>query len=290
MNILTFDIEEWYLERHVNGNRAEKYKEYDNYLGKILDLLDERGTKATFFCLGGMAKEFPETICKIAAKGHEIGCHSDKHVWLNKMTQDEVLEDTRTALDQLEQLLGYKIVSYRAPAFSIGQKNKWAFDILSECGITQDASVFPAKRDFGGFSDFGNKRPCIVDTGNNQIREFPIQTTRLFGREVAYSGGGYFRLFPLWFIERELRHTDYAMLYFHIGDLLPEENRMTTRQEYEEYFREPGTLFNRTKRYVKANLGKKHAYAKLESLIRNHEFVSLREAEETISEWKTIHI
>ena len=290
MNILTFDIEEWYLERHVNGNRAEKYKEYDCYLENILDLLDERGTKATFFCLGGMAKEFPEIIRKISAKGHDIGCHSNKHVWLNKMTQEEVMEDTRSALGHLEQLLGHKIVSYRAPAFSIGQKNKWAFDILAECGITSDASIFPAQRDFGGFSDFGNKHPCIVDTGNNQIREFPIQTTRLFGHEVAYSGGGYFRLFPLWFIERELRHTDYAMLYFHIGDFLPEVNRMTTRQEYEEYFQESGTLLNRTKRYIKSNIGKKGAYNKLVTLICNYNFVSLKEAETMVENWGTTRI
>ncbi|MBQ9558567.1 MAG: polysaccharide deacetylase family protein [Bacteroidaceae bacterium] len=290
MNILTFDIEEWYLERHVNGNRSKKFKEYDYYLGRILDLLDERGLKATFFCLGGMAKDFPEVVLKIAGNGHHIGCHSNRHVWLNKMTPEEVMEDTRIALDQLEQRLGQKVVSYRAPAFSIGQKNKWAFDILAECGITSDASIFPAKRDFGGFPNFGCHRPCIIDTGNCLIKEFPIQTIHLLGREIAYSGGGYFRFFPLWFTQRELNRSDYAMLYFHIGDLIPEESRMRTKEEYEEYFREPGTLFNRTKRYVKANLGKKHAYAKLGSLIRNHEFVSLSEAEETISEWNTIHI
>ena len=64
------------------------------YLNMILDALDSRGFKATFFCLGGMATDFPQVVRTIESRGHEIGCHSFKHVWLNKMTENEALEDT----------------------------------------------------------------------------------------------------------------------------------------------------------------------------------------------------
>ena len=83
MNILTFDIEEWYLEKHNHNNRSEKYKEFDQYLDNILSILDERKIKGTFFCVGGMAREFPEVVRRIADAGHEIGCHSNTHTWLN---------------------------------------------------------------------------------------------------------------------------------------------------------------------------------------------------------------
>ena len=49
-----------------------------------------------------MATEFPEVVKKIDAAGHEVGCHSFKHVWLNTMTEEELEEDTRKAIDALE--------------------------------------------------------------------------------------------------------------------------------------------------------------------------------------------
>ena len=72
------------------------------------------------------------------------------------MTRDEVLEDTCLAVNALEQCIGKKVKSYRAPAFSVGKDNQWVFEILAQCGIENDSSVFPASRDFGGFPDFGN--------------------------------------------------------------------------------------------------------------------------------------
>ena len=61
MNILTFDIEEWYLN-HQKGGPKEKYAEYDRYLDAILNKLNERQLKATFFCVGEMGRLFPEII------------------------------------------------------------------------------------------------------------------------------------------------------------------------------------------------------------------------------------
>ena len=179
MNILTFDIEEWYIEKAFHGARKELYEIFDRYLAQILDVLEERGINATFFCLGKMASEFPEIVKVIAEKGHEIACHSDKHVWLNKMSYKEVEEDTHIAIDSLEQLLGKKIKGYRAPAFSIGENNKWAFEIFYKYGIEYDASIFPAARDFGGFPSFGHNRPVMLSYQGIEIKEFPICMTRI---------------------------------------------------------------------------------------------------------------
>ena len=143
MNILTFDIEEWYLRKLRYGDTYDKYEVLDSYLHQILDALEERRMKGTFFCVGGMATDFPEVVRLIDQRGHEIGCHSNRHTWLNKMTEPEVREDTKQAIDALEQCIGKKVRSYRAPAFSIGESNPWAFEILAECGIKRDASVFP---------------------------------------------------------------------------------------------------------------------------------------------------
>lgn len=282
MNILTYDIEEWYAEETLYGDRKEKYPEYDQYLGCILDILDKNQTKATFFCVGGLTSKYDYVIKRIAERGHEIGCHSNHHHFLNKMTYEEVLADTKEAVDAIEQVIGKKVLSYRAPAFSVGESNKWAFDILAECGIERDASVFPAERDFGGFANFGAEEPCVISHNGHTIKEFPICMASLFDKEVAYSGGGYFRFFPLAYIKSEIRKADYTMCYFHIGDLLPESKSVMSRKEYEDYFKEDGSLINRYKRYIKANLGKKGAFDKMTRLIEQTRFINLADADAQI--------
>lgn len=288
MNLLTFDIEEWYIEQQRNG-RVEKYAEYDRYLDAILDKVDKRKLKATFFCVGEMGKSFPDVIRKIQQRGHEIGCHSNIHTWLNKMTKEECSKDTHRAVDSLEQCIGEKVKSYRAPAFSIGESNKWAFEILAENGIERDASIFPAARDFGGFPHFGQKMPCIVEYNGIRLKEFPVCTTQVIGKEMAYSGGGFFRFFPLGFVEKEMRKNPYAMCYFHIGDLVPESSKVKTKEEYEAYYKEPGTLKARYKRYLKTNLGKKNAFQKMMRLIDAVEFVGLQQADK-MADWDTAPI
>lgn len=289
MYLLTFDIEEWFLDYSKGRGTKEKNDRYDNYLHQILDALDRNHIKATFFCVGEMGRLFPKVIRKIQAQGHEIGCHSNIHTWLNKMTEAECCEDTHCAVDSLEQCIGEKVKSYRAPAFSIGESNKWAFEVLAENGIERDASIFPAARSFGGFAHFGQKTPCMLDYNGIQIKEFPICTAKVLGKEMAYSGGGYFRFFPLSFVEKEMKKSPYAMCYFHIGDLVPESHGLQSKAEYEAYFKEKGTLKARYIRYIKGNLGKKNALSKMMRLIDDMEFINLIQADEQI-DWNKSQI
>lgn len=289
MNLLTFDIEEWFLDYSKGLGTKEKNDGYNNYLQQILDALDRNHIKATFFCVGEMGRLFPDVVKKIHTQGHEIGCHSNIHTWLNKMTEVECREDTHFAVDSLEQCVGEKVKSYRAPAFSIGESNKWAFEILAENGIERDASIFPAVRSFGGFAHFGQKTPCIVDYNGIQIKEFPICTAKVLGKEMAYSGGGYFRFFPLGFVEKEMKKSPYAMCYFHIGDLVPESHGLQSKAEYEAYFKEKGTLKARYMRYIKGNLGKKKALPKMMRLIDDMDFVNLVQVDEQI-DWSASQI
>ena len=292
MNILTFDIEEWAIAKVAGYGTPLKYAEYDAFLNRILDVLDSRGMKATCFCTGLMAKEFPHVVKLIQSRGHEIGCHSNRHTWMNKMTEAEARDDTHTAVDALEQCIGRKVLSYRAPAFSIGEKNKWMFEILANEGINSDSSIFPAARDFGGFPAFPAQMPCTIKYAGISLKEYPINMTSILGKRVAYSGGGYFRFFPLDFVKGCLEKSDYTMCYFHINDLLPELRRVKSRKEYEAYYKESGTLKNRYVRYIKTNLGKKGAWAKLESLIKSEDFINIEQSNASI-DWtntKTIDL
>lgn len=279
MNILSFDIEEWSLEKAYFGGHKAKFAEFDRLLDHTLEQLNTHNIQATFFCLGKMAVDFPYVIKKIEAEGHEIGSHSFAHKWVNKMTPAEFREDTRKAVNSIEELIGKKVKSFRAPAFSIGESNKWAFEILYEFGIENDASIFPGIRDFGGFPNFTEQKPCIIEYNGIQLNEFPIPlySVPILNKQLAYSGGGYFRMLPLSFVEKRMESSDYNMCYFHISDLLNTKTPFRSRQKYEEYYKEPGTLPRRIIRYLKSNIGRGQALKHLECLLQNFNFTSINE-------------
>ena len=282
MKILTFDTEEWYIEKYLNGGRKEKYRRYDELLDWILNTLDKNNIQATFFCVGQLAVEFPEVVKRISDNGQEVGCHSNRHLWINKMSKPEFAEDTRIAVQEIENLIGKKVSSFRAPAFSIGKDNDWAFEVLVENGIEYDCSVFPASRDFGGFPQFTSSVPSLVRKGDYTLKELPICPARLMGKVVPFSGGGYFRLVPLWLQRQLLNRMDYVMFYFHINDLIEQNSKFMTKQEFEKYFKEPGTLKNRVTRYMKTNIGKGGALNKLDVLLENYLFCNVEQAAELI--------
>lgn len=288
MNILTFDIEEWYLEKILHGGRTFKYQSYDETFCRLMDELDRLGIKATFFCVGQLAKEFPEVVKTIAMRGHEVGCHSNEHTWLNKMSEDTLRKDTTEAIKILEDVSEQKVVSYRAPAFSVTQENKWAVNVLEECGIENDASIFPTNRDFGGYKGFPQDTPCIISHDGATLKEYPISLTSVLGKQTAYSGGGYFRLLPYWIVDKTMKRRDYNICYFHLNDLIKQKIAFKSKADYEGYFKEPGTLKNRIMRYAKSNVGTGDAFGKLQKLLTDYIFVSIRETDKVI-DWERVN-
>ena len=287
MNILTFDIEEWFYEKVYCGGRPFKYQQYNDVFKKLLDELDKLGINGTFFCVGQLAVDFPEVVREIANRGHEVGCHSNVHTWLNKMDEAELYKDTTEAIKALQDVSGQKVVSYRAPAFSITDKNKWAVNVLADCGIENDASIFPTSRDYGGYKGFPQDTPCVIRYAGSSLKEYPICIGSVMGKRMAYSGGGYFRILPFWLTDSLFSHRDYNICYFHLNDLNTGKKKMMTKMEYENYFKEPGTLKNRLMRYVKINVNSADAFRKMTKLLTKHSFVGINEASKQI-DWNQI--
>ena len=220
MNILTFDIEEWFHCDFISSDK--NWSNYEVRIHKntdfILGVLSNYNRKATFFILGWIAEKYPEIVKKIHAEGHEIGCHSMKHKLVHRMTPNQFREDTNRALNEIEKIVGEKVIMYRAPAFSITKDTTWAFEILNELGITHDASIFPAKHDYGGFPSFGDAKPSIIEINGIFIKEFPMNVHKIINKPIVFSGGGFFRLLPYNIIRRLTADSDYVMTYFHPRD------------------------------------------------------------------------
>nr|HQU84290.1 polysaccharide deacetylase family protein [Pyrinomonadaceae bacterium] len=84
---------------------------------KILDILKEKGVKATFFVIGENGQENPELIKRIVAEGHEIGNHSFTHPNLGEVPQAVTEVELNATQRLIESLTGRSTRLFRAPYF-----------------------------------------------------------------------------------------------------------------------------------------------------------------------------
>ncbi len=156
MNILTFDIEDWYNCDFISEDFSWDKFEYriEKSIMPVLDEMDRMDLKSTCFCLGWLAEKHPEIIREISSRGHQIGCHSYQHELSFRFNHEQFLEDTTKAKNLLEDVIGKSVEVFRAPAFSITKNNPWAIDCLVEMGFKYDCSFFPADHDYCGMPDY----------------------------------------------------------------------------------------------------------------------------------------
>jgi polysaccharide deacetylase family protein (PEP-CTERM system associated) len=275
MNILTFDIEDWYNCDFITPDfNWDKY-EVRIYKGveRILQELSSRDLHATFFCLGWIAEKHPDVIRWIHAQGHHVGCHSYQHELSFRFDRNGFRQDTEKSKNIIENLIGSSINAFRAPGFSITDRNVWALEVLAELGFEYDCSLFPATHDYGGFTRFGNAEPVVFNLANgSQLKEFPINIQHVFGKNIVFSGGGFFRFYPYWMIKYWALRAPYLMTYFHPRDFDPEQPRIDTL-----------TLTRTFKSYV----GLSTSFAKFQRLLNDFEFVSVEAASRQIDWTKT---
>lgn len=277
MNILTFDIEDWYncdfISEDFNWDKYE-VRIYDG-VGRILDELAKRNLKGTFFCLGWLAEHHPSIIKRIADEGHQVGCHSYQHELVTRFTPQQFREDTYRAKSLIENVIGKEVDVFRAPGFSITENNPWALEVLVELGFKSDCSVFPAHHDYGGMPNYGKGEPALLKYGDATIKEFPINIHSLLGKELVFSGGGFFRLFPYSFIKSWGKEADYMMCYLHPRDFDKGQPMVKSLP---------------LKRKFKSYVGIGGAFAKFQKLLSDFEFMNVGEAYSIIdwSKAKTI--
>lgn len=224
--ILTVDLEEWFhlLDHDATRTEAEwekfEVRIYEN-TGRLLRLLEETGSSATFFVIGWIARTYPDLVKRIAEK-YPVGSHTENHQLIWQQTPEQFREDLRSSIHRLEDITGKRVDAFRAPGFSIRPSEAWAFEILAEEGIAVDSSIFPAHASHGGWPGFPSEKPVLVQGDGFTIKEFPITMKRFAGRSFVFSGGGYFRLCPYPLLRRWTReHPDYSISYIHPRDLDP---------------------------------------------------------------------
>ena len=81
----------------------------------LLDGLAERNVKATFFVCGYRVAQYPDTLCRMAAEGHEIGLHTCNHTMMGEMPKDAALADLTECRLQVAEVCGVSPRLFRPP-------------------------------------------------------------------------------------------------------------------------------------------------------------------------------
>ena len=220
-NALTIDVEDYFqvsaFSSHIDKSSWDSLDcRVEKNIDKILLLLNNANTKATFFTLGWIAERYPKMIRKILAEGHELASHGYGHERVSNLTREEFYQDVSRAKNLLEDIGGKVILGYRAPSFSIGNNNLWALEILEETKHIYSSSIYPVQHDHYGTPD----APRFIYKSYGGLVEIPPTTFRLFERNIPASGGGYFRLYPYflskWMINQvNKKDNSPAVFYFH---------------------------------------------------------------------------
>jgi peptidoglycan/xylan/chitin deacetylase (PgdA/CDA1 family) len=100
---------------------------------RLLDLLDRYEARATFFCIGEIARRYPQCVEAIVARGHAVENHSQRHCHNFSMLGTRALQrEIEAAQQTLTEISGLRPLFFRAPA---GLRNPFLEPVLCRLGL-----------------------------------------------------------------------------------------------------------------------------------------------------------
>jgi polysaccharide deacetylase family protein (PEP-CTERM system associated) len=246
INAFTVDVEDYYqvsaFKRHVSRDQWDQYESrIEANTRRMLSLLSRHGVKGTFFVLGWVGSRYPQLVREIHQAGHEIASHGYWHRLIYNQTPKEFRADIRLSRKVLEDIIGVQVYIYRAPSFSVTERSRWALEILVEEGFSVDSSVFPIYHDRYGIP---GEKPFLhqIATPVGSLWEFPPSVVRFAGQNLPVCGGGYFRLFPLFWTIRCLKIIGHStgqpfIFYVHPWEIDPDQPRIFKNASLKSQFR-----------------------------------------------------
>jgi polysaccharide deacetylase family protein (PEP-CTERM system associated) len=266
--ILTVDYEDWF---HVDEPRLRRPNTWDGLrpaveddTARLLDLLDEYDARATFFVVGWLAARTRGTLREIVRRGHRLGLHGFYHVPPEQMSEPEFRADVERCLNAVADATGVTARGYRAPFFGVGRCPFPYLEVLQGCGLLYDCSLLTGVCP-------GRVRARMRPDGRSVSGQppgfhvLPIPSVRVLGVPVAFSGGGFLRFLPAWFVRWAAARTAAnglpVVYYIHPRDTSPDGPVAAT------------TPFKRLRFYA----GRASLLPKLREILAGATFVSVEE-------------
>jgi polysaccharide deacetylase family protein (PEP-CTERM system associated) len=264
-HIFTVDVEDWHNAFAPNvflGHTSFRRLEIGTRI--LLDLLEQRHVKATFFWLGSCAKQYPSLLKEVQSRGHEIGCHGYGRYAVYDMSRESFFKETAEALSVISDLTGEPVRIFRALNFTLRRDTFWALEMLISLGIEYDSSIFPMWHWSSGIPRYQDDIHKL-QTPSGSIIEVPITKRSFAGLDIPATGGGYFRAYPYSLTRSNICHRESlskpVVFYIHPWELDREHPRLA------------GLEFSKVLHYI----GLQHAPQKLERLLREFSFGPLTE-------------
>jgi polysaccharide deacetylase family protein (PEP-CTERM system associated) len=260
LNAMTVDVEDYFQVEaffsHVDRADWDKREcRVEANVDRILELFARKGTKATFFTLGWVAKRYPQLVQRIVQNGHELASHGLAHFRADSQSRPQFSDDVRRAKELLEDVGGKAVHGYRATSFSITRRNLWALNVLQEVGYRYSSSTHPIPHDLYGIPE--QPRFAFYPFADSNFMEIPVTTVRMFGRNWPAGGGGYFRLLPYAMFKRNLMSVQNhehqpCTFYFHPWEIDPGQPRIvgTSAKTRFRHYLNLGRTYSRLERLL----------------------------------------
>ena len=230
---LSIDVEEWFCAHNLYPplSRSE-WKSYElraeASVLRLLDLLDAKRARATFFMLGWVMEQAPDLATEIHRRGHELATHGYEHRPLTEMTSEEFEADLERTLAVHSRQNLPDVLGYRAPSFTLINATLWAVPILEKFGLRYSSSVFPLR----GHPVYGMPdAPLSAWRIGSSLMEVPLTVARIASLRIPCAGGAYFRLLPYSLTKALLRSVRkegrYLNIYLHPWEIDPRQPRLS---------------------------------------------------------------
>jgi polysaccharide deacetylase family protein (PEP-CTERM system associated) len=276
--LLSVDFEDWHqlVRRRLGDPRWEQPgPALARQTEATLALLRSLGVRCTFFILGIAARAHPQLVRAIADAGHEIACHGDQHRPVHTQTPEQFAADLRAARETVERLTGVRPAGYRAPAFSILERqSSWAYRVLADEGFAYDASQCDSFL-IRGRIDPASGVPHELDG----LWELPVAVWRIGPLRLPVGGASYWSFTPTPLVLRGLGAVGPGGgLYLHPYELDPEPLRPGLDGGFGAGRRARGWL-----RTARRNLARRRAGETLRAIAASYRLITYGEAHAQLS-------
>jgi polysaccharide deacetylase family protein (PEP-CTERM system associated) len=191
------DLEEFY---GVDRRPAAGATPLAELVELLLEVFRVGGVRATFFTVGEVARTHPSVVVRVAEHGHEIACHGDRHLPMDRFDESAFADDLRANRAAIEALGLPTPTGFRAPLMSLDARCAWAHRVLREEGFAYSSSVLPARTPQYGWPEFGSApRECAG------VLELPASVVRVGPVLVPCLAATYYRLLPDFLARRLVR-------------------------------------------------------------------------------------
>lgn len=232
-HILTVQLEDYFhgvaFRRVVDKSRWSRFEaRLEQNTLRVLDLLEETGSKATFFVLSTVAASYPKLLAEVLRRGHAIGSAGVTQTSFRHLSPQDFREEARRSKDSIEAATGRIVRGFRMADRRLSTRDLWAFEVLAQEGYVYDSSLSPSAFQFLGHA----AHTSFHRDGRWGIRELPLPSLSLLGYRIPIAGGNYFRQFPESLSKIAVEHwmrlrSEPFIMYFRVWDLDRHQPRIT---------------------------------------------------------------